>query len=349
MFETLSAHIEARRRAGDFPDAVCAVFSAEELLYSAAFGGAGPDTWFDLASLTKLFTSTLLLDQVRAGRLGLEDSAADLLGPETLPPALARTLSGVTLERLLTHTSGLMPWYPFYTREEPFYTVLDGLVAQNGLLRGMYYSDLNFMLAGRIAERAAGCPLPEALRRAGLSDGTAGPVFLPRGCAPAEKLRAAGLLAVSSYGNGVEETMCARRGLAFSGWRGRTRPVLGEANDGNCWYAFGGVSGHAGLFAPVGALVRLGQFYLKAGGIFARAMADAGAGRGLGFELGEKYPRGCGHTGFTGTSLWISPEMGVGAAILTNRLAFPGQDTPPDLTDFRREAHECVLRELGRL
>lgn len=348
MFEELSAHLERHRRAGDFPDAVCAVFSAEETLYAAGFGGAGTGTWFDLASLTKLFTSTLLLGFVESGSVRLEDDAAGLLGRETLPPALGRALSGVTLERLLTHTSGLLPWYPFYTRSEPFYTVLDALVAENGLPEGMRYSDLNFMLAGRIARRAADCPLPEAFRRAGISTAAEGPVFLPRGSAAAAQLRAGRHLAVSSYGNGEEERMCAQRGLAFSGWRSRDRAIVGEANDGNCWYAFGGISGHAGLFAPVEALVRLGQFYLKAGGVFARATEDAGAGRGLGFELGDKYPRGCGHTGFTGTSLWLSREEGVGAAILTNRLAQPGQETPPDLTDFRREAHLCVLRGLER-
>jgi len=79
-------------------------------------------------------------------------------------------------------------------------------------------------------------------------------------------------------------------------------------------------------------------------GLLVRAMRDVGVGRGLGFACDAKYPDGCGHTGFTGTSLWLSPAHGIGMALLTNRLAVPGQTTPPDLTACRTQVHEAVLR-----
>ncbi len=79
-------------------------------------------------------------------------------------------------------------------------------------------------------------------------------------------------------------------------------------------------------------------------GLLVRAMRDVGVGRGLGFACDAKYPDGCGHTGFTGTSLWLSPAHGIGMVLLTNRLAVPGQTTPPDLTACRTQVHEAVLR-----
>ena len=228
-----------------------------------------------------------------------------------------------------------------------FFRVIIPLIQPALVSLTMHYSDLNFMLLGRIAAEQYGAALPRALELAGLT-GPDGPRFFPKGEHAQAALAAQGRIAVSSYGNGIEEQMCAERGLAFAGFRSQAAPICGEANDGNCWYAFGGVSGHAGLFAPVSALVGLGQRYLQSGGLLAQAMQDTGNGRGLGFEIDAKFPDGCGHTGFTGPSLWLSPHSGLGMAILANRLAFPGQKQAPDLTEFRRTTHELVLRRQGK-
>ncbi len=346
LAQELAARMEQARGSGLFADAAYAVFDRERLLLSGSCGRASADTWFDLASVTKLFVSTAILELAEQGALGLEQPVTELLTPAREDPALQKRLSGIRVRQLLTHSSGLLPWYPFYTRQEPFYAVLAELLAQPPL-PGMHYSDLNFMLLGRIAAEQYGAALPRALELAGLT-GPDGPRFFPKGEHAQAALAAQGRIAVSSYGNGIEEQMCAERGLAFAGFRSQAAPICGEANDGNCWYAFGGVSGHAGLFAPVSALVGLGQRYLQSGGLLAQAMQDTGNGRGLGFEIDAKFPDGCGHTGFTGPSLWLSPHSGLGMAILANRLAFPGQKQAPDLTEFRRTTHELVLRRQGK-
>lgn len=337
----LAALVEQYHHDGYFSDASYAVFDREQTLHQGCCGFAKTDTWFDLASLTKLFVSTAALILVERKELSLTATAGELLSEDS---GLRRRLDQINLESLLTHTSGLIPWYPFYTQKDPFFHALGRVLSGKEPLSGMHYSDLNFMLVGKMIEQVINRDLPQALTELGLC-AEEGPCYLPAGCKKREQLLAK--LAVSSYGNAVEERMCAERGLFFGGFRDRGLPVLGQANDGNCWYYFGGISGHAGLFAPVDALVKLGRRYLNGSGIFTQATKDTGVVRGLGFEVDGKYPQGCGHTGFTGTSLWVSPNNGVGMAILANRLAFPGQTAPKDLTKFRREAHQCVLELKG--
>lgn len=341
--------VERYHRENYFPDASYAIFSAKGTLHQGTCGSATKDTWFDLASLTKLYTTTAVLYLIQQGRLRLQDSVAVCLPAVKEYQDLSGYLEPITIEQLLTHRSGLLPWYPFYTQEKEFFVALKELLVYKPKLDGMNYSDLNFLLLGKIVEQYEGISLPEAFREMGLSC-LAEPAYFPPGSALREKLLKEGRIAISCYGNVVEEKMCADRGLNYHNFRDPSLPVIGQANDGNCWYYFSGVSGHAGLFAPAYALIKLGQFYLTSQEpLFRRAMEDTGLGRGLGFEVDSKYPMGCGHTGFTGTSLWLSPQNGVGAVMLTNRLAYENGQLPKDLSVFRTEFHTSILKDLGMI
>ena len=197
----------------------------------------------------------------------------------------------------------------------------------------MVYSDIGFMLLGLVLSRVSGRPLEEAID--------------PFGFGAAYKPGPRPDLVPSCRDNAVEEGMCAERGFTFSGFRAHFRDVTGEPNDGNAHYFWNDVSGHAGLFGTALAVARLGEFYLAAseqpylGGVTPQPGCE---GRCLVFHTGGAFPTGCGHTGFTGTSLWIDREAGLGLALLTNRLCY---DHLPraDMNAFRLAVHEAILEE----
>lgn len=335
-----------------FPDASFAIFDAEKVLYRYSCGNAQPSTWFDLASLTKLYTSTAILALAEAQAFKLIDTAAQLLAPilgEDTYPQLRQRLSSITVENLLTHTSGLLAWHPLYGQSQSFWPALQALLKNNPPIPGMVYSDFNFMILGEIVKASTKKELPTALQQQLaplLSNYCA--AYLPPHSSLATTLMQNNQIAISAYGNEIERDMCAHRGIVFNGFCPNNTPTIGMANDGNCRYYWGGISGHAGLFAPVDSLVALGQFYLNAPrqSLYHQALADTGNGRGLGFEVDDKYPEGCGHTGFTGTSLWISKNNQIGAAILTNRLAFSHR-MAQDINSFRKEVH-CQVLQLNK-
>ena len=138
--------------------------------------------------------------------------------------------------------------------------------------------------------------------------------------------------------------MCAERGLHFQGWRPDGAVVRGTCNDGNAYYYWHGASGHAGAFATSAALTRLCQFYLTTQKpIFLRAMEENICERGLGFDKSDVFPDGCGHSGFTGTSLWLSRSHHCGAVILTNKFFRTQGEPPGNSNEFRRAVHYALL------
>jgi len=346
---------------GFFPGAVLRVERAGKLVCEEAWGHAlftGTErvpmensTLFDLASVSKLFTMTALLRLVTLGTFGLRDPVAALLGrfatelgiEKNLLTRLASAVGTVDVAALLTHSSGMLSWYPFYTRRsEPFETILADVLEAHPRRPEVIYSDLNFMLLGRIIEGATHLPLPAALEAL---------VMRPLGLARTSYKKPLGSAAATELGNRIERVMVAERGLDFSGWRDETRPIRGEPDDGNCYYYFDGAAGHAGAFSDARDLCRLGRLYIEDGrvegaawladGLTREAMRDHGGMRGLGFQLGENYPGGgCGHTGFTGTYLHVNSSAGLVIAILTNRLHVP---EPRDINPYRRELSEAVL------
>jgi CubicO group peptidase (beta-lactamase class C family) len=360
-----------------FAGAVLRVERRGRVLYEQASGWAlrtdaerkpmTPDTVFDLASLSKLFTATAALALVTRGVWSLATPAAEFLGLDARGSdgTFRAALEGVDLRALLAHSSGLHHWHPCYVRAgAPFSAILSDVLAAHPRKPGTtVYSDLNFMILGLGVERAAGLPLPEAMARLVFNPlGMEGAHYRLRGAVPPVPASA---VAATEFGNRIERRMVADLGLAFSLWRGEEAPIRGEADDGNCWYYFGGAAGHAGVFCGAADLCRLGRLYAEGGaassgaassgaadggrlidpGLAALAVRDSGAGRGLGFQLGENYPGGgAGHTGFTGTYLYVHAPTGLVAAALTNRLHVR---EPGDLNPFRRRFAETALGAFG--
>ena len=338
-YTNINKLIEVYQKKHYFKQAAYAVFDREKILFQNVTGGLNVEDMFDLASLTKIYTTTILLRYVKEGKIRLQARLCEYLD---VPFDLKKTcecFEQITVQQLLTHTSGLMAWYPFYTEKEEFYPVLERVLEIPLRQEQMVYSDLNYMLIGMVVEQIAGCTLPEAVEKY-----IRRPLAIHRLCYCVGRNHPEWSAVISSYDNIPEERMCMERGAVFNGFRPHGVPIRGEANDGNCWYYFGGISGHAGLFSDLTGVCRLGMFYLNTREkIFVEAQQEAGYSRGLGFQRGEMYPNGCGHTGYTGTSLYISAEHGVGAVLLTNRLTCATEGALPDLTRLRSEFHREAL------
>lgn len=345
---------------GAFPGAALRVESRDALLFEGCWGDMGPSpigpsTLFDLASLSKLFTATAILRLVSLGRLSLGDRVSGLyrrfsqaLGVgEGALRRLEGGLGDIDLAALLSHSSGIHYWYPFYTSSgRPFEAILADVLEAHPPSGQVVYSDLNFMILGRLVEGLSGKPFPDAMRDLVLS---------PLGLGRTSYGKPLGIAAPTEFGNRIERSMVAGLGLSFDGWRDETVAIQGEPDDGNCHYYFHGAAGHAGVFSGPADLCRLGLLYLNGGrsggkafldpAIAAAAMRDRRGGRGLGFQLGENYPGGgAGHTGFTGTYLHVNEGSGLVLALLASRLNEP---RPVDINPIRREFSRIALSLFG--
>jgi serine-type D-Ala-D-Ala carboxypeptidase len=353
---------------GAFPGAALRIEGRDGLLFEGCWGDTGhspladssptpldPSTLFDLASLSKLFTATAVLRLANLGRLSLGDRVAGLyrrysepLGvEERLLSRLEGSLGEVDLAALLSHSSGIHYWYPFYaSRGRPFESILADVLEAHPPTGQVVYSDLNFMILGRLVEGLSGKPFPDAMRDL---------VFSPLGLGRSSYGRPLGSAAPTEFGNRIERSMVADLGLSFDGWRDEAVPIQGEPDDGNCHYFFHGAAGHAGVFSDLGDLCRLGLLYLKGGrangeaflapALAEEALRDRRGGRGLGFQLGDNYPGGgAGHTGFTGTYLHVNLGSGLVIALLASRLHEP---RPRDINPIRREFSRSAISLFG--
>jgi CubicO group peptidase (beta-lactamase class C family) len=328
-----------------FPAAVVEVGRSTRVLWSEAFGtlsfdtDSPPtqlDTIFDLASLTKvLSTAALALRQVERGVIGLDDRVADHLmswrGSER---------EDVTIRDLLAHCSGLAAHVPLY-RDHRGRAEFEPVICATPLAyrprSQSVYSDLGFMLLGFILEAVA--PLPTQFDTLRVQMGNIQDLqFDPP----------------SSWNARTAPTR-------EDAWRGRR---IGEVDDDNAW-ALGGVAGHAGLFgtaAAVGEFARhLMQILDNRVGVFhrdglltfiSRRVDVPGSSRALGWDTmlptsscGTRMSqRAFGHTGFTGTTLWIDPERDVYVVLLTNRV-HPSADNDA-IARVRPAVHDAVMDEL---
>ncbi|MCK9444478.1 MAG: beta-lactamase family protein [Tissierellaceae bacterium] len=318
-----------------FPSAVVKVFGEKDVYYEKAFGNVNMDTFYDVASLTKIVTSTIILKLIIEGRVSLQSTLKEVLPPIGQYKNIKNKFGNTAIKELLIHSSGLIDWYPFYTQKGTFLQILEKVVKERERLEGTIYSDLNFMILGEVIKSSTNKSLEECLdyyikKPLGISG-----IFYN----PMDKKN----IAPSSKGNIIEEEMCKERNLSFEKWRSNEKELIGEVNDGNSFYFFNGVAGHAGIFANVDAYLELGRMYLKSKNpLILNSMENHGGNRGLGWQLGDLYPYGCGHTGFTGTSIWISRERKVGTVIFSNRLMGNWKDS--NLSLFRKEVHEYVIK-----
>ncbi len=324
--ETLTPLVEQYRHSKHFAGAVIGIKTEVDSGISSWGVAASPsekmrnDSLFDLASLTKLFTASAIMRLVDTQRLSLYAKVLDIL--DYNDPRLIIPLRNLTVVSLLTHHSGLPAWYPLYTqRDNSLEYILSQMMEKTGLGRGMIYSDLNFILLGELVQRITGQSLDQAIGELVLK-----PLNLSETTYHPDPLRCV----ATEFGNWIEKEMVQERGLSFSGWRDESSAIRGTCNDGNAFYYFGGVAGHAGLFAPARDLLTFGWTFCKkdptflSPPLYLNALKDWGEGRGFGFQFGSLYPYGgFGHTGFTGTYLYVNPKRSIVITILTNRLHVP--------------------------
>jgi serine-type D-Ala-D-Ala carboxypeptidase len=355
-----------------YPGAVVAVLFRGEVILRQAVGlvshkpaprAATPATIYDLASLTKVVATTPLILQATAeGRLGLDDPLSTHI-PDS-------PHSGITLRHLLTHTSGLPAWIPFYLDESGYEAIVRRAAAVSPEFppgAQVVYSDLGFILLGEVARRSLGAPL-DTLARTRL--------FAPLGMAdtgylPTQEMR--GRIAPTEDGTAIEQGMTGAAGRRY---RWRHRLIWGEVHDSNA-YAMGGVSGHAGVFGTADDLIAYARMWLAGGrgpkgpiippdlvrqattrqmpaqvaAQVAPQMTGA-ASRGLGWALsgsqgwwGDRLSaRAYGHTGFTGTALVVDPEHDLAIVFLTNAVHF-GRDRT-EILALRPQVATAVARAL---
>ncbi|GAA1190641.1 serine hydrolase domain-containing protein [Streptomyces hebeiensis] len=275
------------------------------------------DTVFDLASVSKLFTSVLTVQAVERGALELEGKAATYL-----PEFGAAGKQDITVRQLLTHTSGLRAWLPLYAEptHEGRLRLLWNEAPTSPPGTAYLYSDLNLIALQLVLEHVTGRRLDRLLH-----DEITGPLGMRR----------TRYNPPASWRPGIAATEDAR-----PPWSGLDRGMVhGEVHDENA-YALGGVAGHAGVFSRAWDLAVLARTLLN-GGAYGRArilgeeavellFTDFNAGfpghaHGLGFELHQHWymgamatPRTAGHTGFTGTSLVLDPTTDSFLVVLGN-------------------------------
>jgi CubicO group peptidase (beta-lactamase class C family) len=308
------------------------------LTYDITSPAARADTIFDLASLTKVLSTTpLIMRLVERGGVGLDDP----LG-RYLPTWRGDDREGVTIRDLLSHSSGLPAHRPYYRTlrgREQIEQAIGGTPLDYPPNTKSIYSDLGFMLLGFILADVA--PLDaqfDALRNQ--MQNPEDLQFFP------PELWKTRMAPTRRTGD---------RGL-----------LVGEVDDDNAW-ALGGAAGQAGLFgtaAAVGACARhflqvlsgrTGAFQPDTMRRFVTRREDVpGSSRALGWDTmlptsscgTLMSPRAFGHTGFTGTSLWVDPEHDVYVVLLTNRVH---PDASNDaIQEVRRAVHDAVMREVIR-
>jgi len=315
------------------PSGPMAHLTEGSLTYDVDAAAVGDDTLYDLASLTKvLVTTSLLADLVSRRKLDLDHPVRELL-----PLWRQGPLSGVTPRHLLLHAAGLpahLPLYRTHTGRDGYLAALDRLTPVAPLNTQSLYSDLGFIALGLLIERVTGHSLAEAHQRWLLAS-SLDPTTLT--FMPDEALRPR-----------VAPT-------EWDPWRQRL--LVGEVHDENA-FALGGEAGHAGLFGTASAVGLVATWWLQRiiEGASWRHWVEPcdvpGSSRALGWDI-MRPTSSCGplfsstsfgHTGFTGTSLWIDPVRQTGVALLTNRVhpSRAGDRMQP----FRRRLHTAVAHDL---
>ena len=315
------APAEAAVAAGRIPGAVLGVVSASGTRATLAAGKAriGPDsamaqgTWFDLASLTKvIFTTPAVLDLVAMGRIGLDSQLCEAI-PDLRQYDMAAPERRLTFRKCLAHQTHLPAVEPLYTYGQDPRTLRAFILQREWVVGPPVYSDIGFMLLGIAIERLTGTPLGARPVPPGFSFRPS-----PRLCAATE----------------------------FCQWRGRV--MQGEVHDENA-YALGGVAGHAGLFGTVDGILDFAHGVLGMAEDAPIRMRHDGSNRTVGWEAahagwsgGDRVSeKGIGHTGFTGTGLWIDFGRGLAWTLLTNRV-HPSRFLPTGIAALRRDTGDLI-------
>ena len=370
--EVEAAFAEAVEK-GAIPGATLVVRVGGDIAYEGAFGFRAivPDrspmrleTVFDLSSLTKpLATTVAVMMLTRDAKMRLDDRLTRFFHNFGV-----HGKSHVTFRHLLAHSSGLAAWRPFYQQiADVERSGKVNFMASRGAKEFVYeeihrekpeaptatrtiYSDLNFIVLGEAVEQVSGVALNRFCRDK---------IFRPLG------LRATDYIDISLVRTRRLEPvpeMFAPTAVCPL----RKRLLVGEVDDENA-YAMGGVSGHAGLFAPVKEVDRIaaellacyaGQSDFVPQKIVQQFWSRDSAVRGSTWALGWDSPSGeysssghrfspaaVGHLGFTGTSIWMEPARGIAISLLTNRV-HPRRENQA-IRDFRPKIHDLIMEALG--
>jgi CubicO group peptidase (beta-lactamase class C family) len=336
---------------GLYPGAVVVIGRRDSLLYARGYGHftwqsgspvPSPDsTFWDIASITKVVgTTSAVMRLVDTGRLDLDAPVRRYL------PRFAGGLKDqVTVRMLLDHTSGLRSYAPLFQHARTRESAIELLYTERPNRRPgdlAVYSDLNAIFLGLIVESVSQLPLDRFVT---------GEVFEPLG------------LKHTTYHPGPA---VRRQTMPSALWRGH--PIQGQVNDPNA-AILGGAAGHAGIFATGMDLARYAQVWLR-GGVgpngqwvspstikrFLTRGVNSGP-RLLGWdtpELNNDEPSlygtlisdaAYGHTGFTGTEIWIDPTRDLFLVFLTNRTFDPrARDAHRGLRSLRTELSDAAIR-----
>jgi CubicO group peptidase (beta-lactamase class C family) len=356
---------------GVFPGAVLAIrcgdrpvsrFHAGHLSTVPPGSLVSTSTIYDLASLTKpLATVTSIALLIQQGDLRLEDIVA-----QYLPECAETSIGSAMLRDLLTHSSGLPGWRPYYERINPEGKIPVSKEARDRAKRAMLslirseppvyergsrslYSDLGFILLGLIVERSS---------RQSMSDyflnHIVGPLGGPRiGFILPERLR--------EFSEGIDGEVGGVAPTEVDEWRGHL--LCGEVHDQNA-AALGGEAGHAGLFGTADAVLAISGEWLRAyygrATILDQAMvrefaqrqkSDRSSSWALGWDTpstpsssGRYFSaRSFGHLGYTGTSVWIDPVRKLEVVLLSNRVHPSSRNEA--IRAFRPAIHDLVYQE----
>ncbi|GAB4339096.1 MAG: hypothetical protein Kow0089_11640 [Desulfobulbaceae bacterium] len=312
------------------------------------------ETYFDLASLTKpLCTTPAILHMAEVKNISLDQTIDSFFTEYN-----ARFLKNITLHHLLSHTSGLPSYRPYFKKFEPVQEstnrkrlldiiLSEKLTAEPGE-KGIY-SDLGFILLGEIFERVTGWKLQT--------------FFVENIAGQTDKGKEVHFFALDTQ---IERALIKKTAATqVCPWRGKL--LQGEVDDEHCWL-MNGVAGHAGLFGTIrGVLeqtatilkqwlgVEKSRLYSNESLQKALVPKPGRANRTLGFDMplpegssAGRYisERSVGHLGFTGTSFWIDPEREATVVLLTNRV-HPDRNNEK-IKEYRPWFHDEVFKKLER-
>jgi CubicO group peptidase (beta-lactamase class C family) len=349
LLEAVDEFLRSEITRGTFPGAQYVIGEQGSIVAEKAFGfavieperiPASVNTIYDLASLTKPLITTLLT--VRFAERRVVDLAAP--ASDYLEELRTATQQDIKIIELLTHTSGLEAWRPIYLEAKDRSDVLR-VIAQTPRFeqaeKKVVYSDLNFILLGFLLEHLGKARLDELAQRE---------IFQPLGLTqtmfnPPAALRKQ--IAATECGRQSErQTVADRKVLCPSNSQPtanvprplrRNEVIWGEVHDGNA-YSMDGVAGHAGLFSTAREVYAIARQFLPSSqllhpeslSLFTENLtAGHGDARSVGWMLaatpdcsaGSKLPPDAfGHTGFTGTSIWIDVSRERVLILLTNRV-----------------------------
>ncbi|MBN2392900.1 MAG: beta-lactamase family protein [Anaerolineae bacterium] len=351
-----------------------------DVVFSEAFGWLDPetrerptqpDTLFDMASVSKLFTVTAFMTLVEEGCVALDTPVSVVLpefsGARPIQPYEDPLSSNgmvtvsesdgvvdagqVTFHDLLTHTSGLPAWRPLFhqpSAEAARQMALDTFFSYP-IGTQVVYSDIGLILLGMAIECLTGQSLDTAVCNR---------VTAPLNLRNTRYLPVSSVESVQSFENIAPTEFCA--------WRGRR--IVGAVHDENA-YRLGGVAGHAGIFSTAEDIAAFGQMFLdrpagqrRGFPLLLSSTVDAmtrcytdgiGTRRGLGFALWLPDPeassnpfsrRAFGHTGFTGTCLWMDPKRDLVVALLTNEVYNGRQNR--GIAGLRVAVHRAIVETI---